>query len=190
MSLEEFFDRVKSEYKEAGFIHRLDRNTDGIIFFSLNETAEKELIEGFKERYFEKYYLTEVYGKPKKEHERLEAYLVKDEKNSLVKVYGEKRENAEKIITEYTVKKAVGETAVLEVKLITGKTHQIRAHLSYENLFILGDGKYGRNDVNKKFNLKYQKLTAYKAVLHFSADKKLSYLDGKVFEIKTDKYGV
>ncbi len=183
---EEFFDKVKEKYSTAKFVHRLDRNTDGIILFGLSDIGESELLKGFKERTFDKYYLAEVYGVPSKDKFTSNAYLIKDEKTSYVKVVGDKNLGGEKITTEFTVLKRGIETSVLEVKLITGKTHQIRAHLKYLGYPILGDGKYGTNEINKKFKLNRQRLTAYKTVLHFEKNSPLENLDGKVIEIEND----
>ncbi|MBQ7373327.1 MAG: RluA family pseudouridine synthase [Clostridia bacterium] len=183
---EEFYLLVKSKNQGAGFIHRLDQNTDGIMLFSLNDRAEKELLYGFKHRTFEKFYLAEVYGSPKKVCDQLVAYLKKDAKNSTVKIYDDKSSGGEKIITEYSVLKTNGETSVLEVKLVTGKTHQIRAHLSHEGHFIIGDGKYGDERINRKFHAKKQRLTAYKLILKFDEKSPLYYLNEKQFVLQNE----
>ena len=83
-----------------------------------------------------------------------------------------------KIITEYEVIKEKEETSILSVKLITGKTHQIRAHLAHIGHFIVGDGKYGDNKINKMLKQKRQNLTAYKTIFHFDKSSPLSELDG------------
>ena len=181
---EDFYLLVKKKFNGAGFIHRLDRNTDGIMIFSLNEKAEEELLKGFKERTFEKYYLAEVYGEPKQSSERLEGYLFKDAEKSEVIISDTPKKGYEKIITEYKVIKSSGAVSLLEVKLVTGKTHQIRAHLAHVGHFIIGDGKYGSEEINRKYHAKRQKLTAYKLILKFSENSYLRYLDGKMFEIK------
>ena len=180
---EDFFSLVKKKFSGAGFIHRLDRNTDGIMIFSLNEKAEEELLKGFKERSFEKYYLAEVYGEPKRNSERLESYLFKDAEKSEVIISDTPKKGYEKIITEYKVIKSNCGTTLLEVKLVTGKTHQIRAHLAHVGHFIIGDGKYGSEEINRKYHCKRQRLTAYKLVLKFSENSYLRYLDGKTFEV-------
>ncbi len=181
---EDFYSSVKEKYPSAGFIHRLDRNTDGIMVFSLNERAERELLEGFKKRTFEKYYLAEVYGDVKKDEETLTAYLKKDEEKAEVKIFSKPEKGAEKIITEYKKVKRGEETTLLEIKLVTGKTHQIRAHLAFIGHFLIGDGKYGDERINRKFKRDKQLLTAYKIILRFQKESPLSYLDGKeiIFE--------
>lgn len=175
---EDFFDYVKSVYPSAEFIHRLDRNTDGIMIFALGKSAEEELLKGFKQRTFDKYYLAEVYGVPAPDAAVLTGYLKKDPEKAEVRVYRDKTAGAVEIKTAYKVLKKSGATSVLEVKLITGKTHQIRAHLASVGHFILGDGKYGKESVNRKYGFKSQRLTAYRLVLNFDGGK-LGRLDGK-----------
>ena len=183
---EDFYTLVKSNHQGAGFIHRLDQNTDGIMLFSLNENAETELLHGFKHRTFDKYYLTEVFGTPKKASDELVAYLLKDAKKGLVKIFNSPAYGGEKIITRYSLIKSSGETSILEVKLVTGKTHQIRAHLAHEGHFIIGDGKYGNEQINRKFHAKKQRLTAYKLLLKFDSKSPLYYLSGKEFVLPND----
>ena len=178
---EDFYALLCKKYSGVGFIHRLDQNTDGVMIFSLNAASEKELLYGFKHRTFDKYYLAEVIGTPKKASDELVAYLVKDAEKSEVRVFDSPVKGSEKIITSYTVLKSSGETSLLEVKLITGKTHQIRAHLAHVGNFIIGDGKYGYESINRKFKAKKQRLTAYKLILKFENASPLYYLNEKEF---------
>lgn len=181
---EDFYSLLCKKHGEVGFIHRLDQNTDGVMIFSLNVVAEKELLYGFKHRTFDKYYLAEVVGTPEKPSAELTAYLIKDAEKAEVKIFDRKVDKSEKIVTSYTVLKSSGETSLLEVKLITGKTHQIRAHLSHVGHAIIGDGKYGYESINRKFRAKKQRLTAYKLTLNFEKDSPLFYLNGKAFDCK------
>ena len=98
---ETVFDAVKKEYASAGFIHRLDRNTDGIMIFSLNQKAETELLKGFKNKTFTKIYHAEVVGFLQKPSDVMQAYLVKDSENSLVKIFDKKVDGAVVIKTAY-----------------------------------------------------------------------------------------
>lgn len=172
-----------SQKQKVYYVHRLDRNTDGVMIFALNQLAEEELLKGFKNRTFEKYYITEVYGNLPENNGTLAHYLVKDSENSVVKIYDEQVNGSVKIITKYKVIKRLENSTLLEVELVTGKTHQIRAHFAHIGNFVIGDGKYGKESINRQFGAKTQRLTAYKLVLHFDGGA-LKYLDGKTTEIK------
>ncbi len=185
-SSETVFQELSMEYKEIYFIHRLDRNTSGVMIFALNKDAEKELLKGFKNRLFDKKYLAFVYGEMPKNEDVLSAYLVKDKDASLVKIYNKKVANSVPIKTGYKVIEKGDDSSLLEVTLYTGKTHQIRAHLAFIGNPIIGDGKYGINDINKKYKKKTQMLYAYKLTLSFSKDSPLSYLNKKTFCLGED----
>ena len=136
------------------------------------------MLLAFKNRTVDKFYMARVYGKLAVKKARLTAYLYKDAKNSEVKIYDTQVSGSVKIITEYEVVKEVENTSLLSVKLITGKTHQIRAHLAHIGHFIVGDGKYGDNQINKQLKQKRQNLTAYKTIFHFDKTSPLFELDG------------
>ena len=179
---------VKKTYPTAELCHRLDRNTDGILCFSLNQTANAELLNAFKNRTVKKYYLCEVYGSFNEKEGTLTAYLIKNAKESTVKIFKRQIENSVKIITKYKTLKRSGGTSLLEVELVTGKTHQIRAHLAHEGHFIIGDGKYGNMKINALYKAKGQRLTAYK--IAFETGGALKYLSGKEFKLLREVYGV
>ncbi len=161
--------------------HRLDRNTSGLVLFAKNETALNILFDKFKNHEIEKHYICEVYGIPKEKHKILTDFLFKDNKKSIVYISNVPKKGYVKIITEYTVLSSnkSANTSKLEVILHTGRTHQIRAHLAYYGYPILGDGKYGNNETNKKFKMKKQELTSYSLKFNFTSPSGiLEYLSG------------
>lgn len=159
--------------------HRLDRNTTGLILFAKNEESLNILLDKFKNHEIKKYYNALVYGIPKIKKARLEAYLFKDNKQSVVYISDSFKTGYQKIITSYEVIRVFdNNSALLEVEIETGKTHQIRAHLAHIGHPIIGDGKYGINKVNKQFGFKFQQLRSCKLVFAFSSDAGiLNYLN-------------
>ena len=169
--------------------HRLDRNTKGLIIYAKNKESLDILFDKFKNKEIEKHYYTKVYGLLKKEHEILKAYLFKDSKKSLVYISDIPKKDYLEIITEYTIlnKDTKNNITTLDINLHTGRTHQIRAHLSHIGFPVLGDGKYGSNEINKKFGLKNQYLYSYKLKFNFKSNSGiLDYLNQKeiILEIK------
>ncbi len=180
---------VKEKYgKNLEPCHRLDRNTRGIVLFAKNEEALKILFDKFKNHEIEKHYIAKVYGIPKESHKILKDFLFKDSKKNKVYISSTKKTGYQEIITEYTVLEENKEenTSILDINLHTGRTHQIRAHLSYIGYPIIGDGKYGSNKINKKFNESKQNLISYKLIFKFTKPSGiLDYLNG--LELKISK---
>ena len=166
--------------------HRLDRNTSGLILFAKNTQALEILLDKFKHHEIEKHYLALVYGIPQKKNERLISYLFKDSSKSFVYISDVPKKGYQKIITSYSLIESFdNNTSLLDIEIETGRTHQIRAHLAHIGLPIIGDGKYGINEINKKFKVKAQKLVSYKLIFRFEHDSKiLEYLNRKSFELK------
>ena len=186
----------KGEYspdKEQSFTpalcNRIDRNTGGIVIAAKNAEALRVMNEKIKEREIDKFYLAAVHGVPKVREATLRAYLLKDEKTNTVKVYDKNPpRNAKSIITKYKVIATNGDLALLEVELLTGRTHQIRAHLAHIGHPLLGDGKYGINKNDRARGYKYQALYSYRLRFNFKGESTiLDYLSKKEFRIEKSK---
>ncbi len=181
----------KREYdpaSEASFkpalANRIDRNTCGIVIAAKTAAALRILNSKIKLRELDKRYLCVVHGKMPKSTELLEGYLDKDEDKNLVTVLKKPREGSRSIKTRYTVLAFRDNLSLLEVELITGRTHQIRAHLASIGHPLLGDGKYGVNKADRKQGFVHQALCSYKLTFRFKTDAgELAYLDGREFSI-------
>lgn len=181
---EAVFAQLKRRNAECRFIHRLDRNTQGLLIFALTDDAETALKNAFKNRTVEKIYHALCFGEMPKDRDILTAYLKKDEGKSLVKIFSTKKASAEEIITEYEVLEKKADTTKVKIVLHTGKTHQIRAHLAFIGRPIVGDMKYGDTAKNNAKNAKRQCLVAKS--LRFSLDGKYEYLNEKSFISRFD----
>ena len=181
--------QIQEYYKEKNIkpmpCHRIDRNTTGLVLFAKNNEALEILLNKFKNHEIDKHYLALVYGIPKEKHKVLEDYLFKDNKKSQVYISNSYKKGYQKIITIYKVlEERKDNTSLLDVEIKTGKTHQIRAHLAYIGYPIIGDGKYGKNEINKKFHKKYQCLKSNELKFNFTTPSGiLDYLNGKSIKI-------
>ena len=169
---------LKQEYDEIYPVHRLDRNTEGLVIFALNKLAESELLEAFKTRkgIIKKYALL-VDGRVDITKIKRTVYLKKVPTLSKVWISELKTSGYEPAVTEFDVVEYRGDKTLLEANLITGKTHQIRAHISYFGYPILGDNKYGKSK-EKELHL-----TANFLQFDFKKTNFLYYLKNKSFEI-------
>ena len=139
--------------------NRLDRNTSGILIVAKTYQAAREFGEALQKRSVRKFYHCIVKGIVK-QGEKIDGYLLKDEKTNKVQIFKESRDGAAEIHTAYEPLKVKNNLTLLEVHLITGRTHQIRAHLSSIGHSILGDPKYGDKKLSEKYKVKYQLLHA------------------------------
>lgn len=173
-------------------INRIDRNTGGIVLAAKNADTLRVMNQKMKDRELHKYYLCVLCGKPHPDSSTIKGFLVKDEDKNKVFVYNSPRPGAREIRTKYEVIKhdVKSNLSLVEVELLTGRTHQIRAHFASIGCPLLGDGKYGSNALNKsrKTGTLYKKqfLYSYKINFDFISDaENLEYLNGKTFEVNS-----
>lgn len=173
---------------QPSLCHRLDRNTGGLVIIAKNQESYDILLKKIEAREIRKYYKCLVMGRMERSKAQLKAYLWKDARKSMVYVSNQKSKGAQEIITAYKVLEydPATDVSMLEVELITGRTHQIRAHLAFIGHPILGDGKYGTNAINRMFGLKKQALWAFKLSFDFKDKTSLDYLNGKVITVEPD----
>ena len=184
LTLKGEYDPESEQSFAPALCNRIDRNTGGIVIAAKNAEALRVMNEKIRNNKIRKFYLCLVHGIPKKRSNTMYAWLRKDSGANMVEVRDHKFSGAKEIITAYNLLESRGDEALLEVELITGRTHQIRAHMAHIGHPLVGDGKYGVNREEKRRGFKYQALYAYK--LTFLSDDEencLSYLTGKSFSL-------
>ena len=165
--------------------NRIDRNTGGIVIAAKNAESLRILCDKIKYREIEKKYLAVIHGVPKKKSDLLEGYLEKNEDKNKVFLKSGKTDSSLTIKTRYTVLESRAGLSLVEVELLTGRTHQIRAHMASIGHPLLGDGKYGKSASDKKMGFDKQALYSYSLKFDFRTDAGiLSYLNGKRFTVK------
>ena len=176
----------QGEYKEnslytPALCHRLDTGTSGLVIIAKTPEAEQLFLEVIKNREVKKTYLCVTFGRPTPPDGTLGGYLLKDADRGIVKIVPDKQPGAKDVETQYETVAVSGRLALLKVRLITGRTHQIRAHMASIGCPILGDSKYGNNTANRELKLKYQALCAWELVLPRFTSPDFADLSGKTF---------
>ena len=182
------YDPTAEQSFAPALCNRIDRNTGGIVIAAKNAEALRVMNEKIRENKLSKFYLCLVHGIPKRKQATLHAYLRKNSADNMVEVRERPFAGAKEIVTGYRVLEVRGENALLEVELVTGRTHQIRAQMAAIGHPLVGDGKYGVNRAEKQKGYKYQALYAYR--LRFEPTEKenlLSYLEGRTFSLDREE---
>jgi len=160
--------------------NRLDRNTSGIVIFGKNFSSLKLLNEMIRERKLQKYYMALVKGRIK--DGIYEAYILKNEDNNISRIYENEVPNSKKISMEVSTIQSCGTFSLIEIDLLTGRSHQLRAHLAHLGSPIVGDSKYGDKKLNSffvnRYGLDFQFLYAYKLIFK-NTPEELSYMENK-----------
>ena len=173
--------------------NRIDRNTGGIVIAAKNAEALRILNDKIRDREIAKFYLCITLGRMEPPAGKLECFLRKDESRNQVTVHHHPVPEGKTAITLYQTLATRGELSLVEVELLTGRTHQIRASFADAGHPLLGDGKYGRGDVNRRYGETRQALYSYRLRFDFPTDAgELNYLRGKTFQVESipfrDKY--
>ena len=178
-----------SPYRENSFApalcNRIDRNTGGIVIAAKNAATLRVLNDRIQARDLTKKYLCLTLGRPDPPEGRLEYFLRKDEGKKLVDVFDRPVEGGRTAVTLYRTLQVKGGLALVEAELLTGRTHQIRASFAHAGHPLLGDGKYGRGEVNRRFGETRQALYSYYLRFDLAGDAEhLAYLRGRQFRVE------
>ena len=165
--------------------NRIDRNTGGIVIAAKNAETLRIINDKIRDREITKKYLLITLGHPRPAEGKIECFLLKDEAKKQVSVYHHPIPEGKSAVTLYKTLKNKGELSLVEAELLTGRTHQIRASFADLGHPLLGDGKYGRGDVNRRYGETRQALYSYYLAFDFTTDAGiLEYLRGKAFQVE------
>ena len=165
--------------------NRIDRNTGGIVIAAKNAETLRILNQKIRDHEIEKSYLCVALGRPKPPEGRIEGFLLKDEAKKQVSFYHKPIPGGKSAVTLYRTLESRNGLSLVECRLLTGRTHQIRVSLAEIGCPLLGDGKYGRGDVNRRYGETRQALYSYKLRFAFPTDAgMLNYLRGKEFTVE------
>lgn len=174
-----------SPEKESSFTpalcNRLDKNTSGLVIAAKNAGALREINRLIRENRVHKSYLCVTASHPPKKQDTLKAYHMKPENSKVVKISAKRLPGYREIITKYNVLAENDRLCLVKIDLITGRTHQIRAHMAFAGAPLIGDNKYGKPDINRRYSCRYQQLCAYRLSFEPEKESPLSYLSGKRF---------
>ena len=173
--------------------NRIDRNTGGIVIAAKNAETLRIINEKIRDREIDKRYLCITLGRPRPLEGEVSCFLLKDEQKKQVSVYHRPVPGGKTAVTRYRTLETRGELSLLEVELLTGRTHQIRATMADLGCPLLGDGKYGDGRANRRYGETRQALYSYRLTFDFPTDAGiLGYLRGRSFQVDQvpfrDKY--
>lgn len=182
------YDPEKENSFSPSLCNRIDRNTEGLVIAAKNAESLKILNDKIKYREIDKKYLCIVFGRLPKKEDTLKAFLTKKADKNIVDVSDLSGEKT--ILTKYRVLKEAGSLSLLEIELLTGRTHQIRAHMAHIGHPLLGDSKYGIGRNSEKYGFRFQALAAYSLRFSFKTDGGiLNYLNGRSFSVPSVSFG-
>lgn len=168
--------------------HRLDTGTSGLVLLACTDRAETLLIDLIRRRELQKEYLCVTFGRPDPAAGVLGGYLIKDPQKGVVRIVPQPGPAAKPVETRYKTLAVSGRLALLQVQLITGRTHQIRAHMASIGCPILGDSKYGNNAANRELHFRYQALCAWRLHVPEVSAPELAGISGQTFELPLPWY--
>ena len=165
--------------------NRIDRNTGGIVIAAKNAETLRIINDKIRDREITKKYLCITLGQVNPSEGKIECFLLKDEGKKEVRVYHHPIPGGKSAVTLYRTLKTKGDLSLVEAELLTGRTHQIRASFADTGHPLLGDGKYGRGEVNRRYGETRQALYSYYLAFDFTTDSGiLEYLRGKNFQVE------